>query len=179
MSMLRSQPTSCRTRTQVLDCTADLLTVPACLWLLHPCLPMRRNVVLLEEPHTRTRDPSWSVRAHVGDHPRCCAAVLSLAARHAVIGEYGVLCRRRIEPCDMLADHYQGLSENWSAGPVYCSEVTGKLAMHLCGVPPHYIRTLPMHRPVMVQGDNCDIVGSPEQAHTNTLCPRVRRHLLI
>ena len=53
----------------------------------------------------------------------------------------------------MLADHYQGLSENWSAGPVYCSEVTGKLAMHLCGVPPHYIRTLPMHQPVMVQGD--------------------------
>ena len=50
------------------------------------------------------------------------------------------------------ADHYQGLSENWSAGPVYCSEVTGRLAMHLCGVPPHYIHTLPMHKPAFVQG---------------------------
>ena len=51
------------------------------------------------------------------------------------------------------ADHYQGLSENWTAGPVYCSAVTGRLAMHLCGVPAHYIHTLPMNKPVLVQGE--------------------------
>ena len=68
----------------------------------------------------------------------------------------------------LRADHYQGLSENWSAGPVYCSEVTGRLAMHLCSVPQHYIRTLPMHKPVMVQGAGQSRVGSRmEQAETS------------
>jgi DNA cross-link repair 1A protein len=54
------------------------------------------------------------------------------------------------------ADHYQGLSENWTAGPVYCSAVTGRLAMHLCGVPAQYIHTLPMNKPVTVQGEQPD-----------------------
>ena len=50
------------------------------------------------------------------------------------------------------SDHYQGLSESWQAGPIYCSAITGKLVSHLCSVRPEYLHALPMNEPVMVEG---------------------------
>lgn len=51
------------------------------------------------------------------------------------------------------ADHYQGITERWKAGPIYCSEITGNLVAHMLGVDPQYIHTLPMNEPVTVLGE--------------------------
>ncbi|KAG2439579.1 hypothetical protein HXX76_004931 [Chlamydomonas incerta] len=50
------------------------------------------------------------------------------------------------------SDHYAGLSEAWAAGPVYCSPLTARLAAHLTGVAPAWLRPLPLGRPVVVEG---------------------------
>ena len=50
------------------------------------------------------------------------------------------------------SDHYGGLSEAWSAGPVYCSETTAALAHHLTGVGHEWLRPLPMNTPCDVEG---------------------------
>lgn len=49
-------------------------------------------------------------------------------------------------------DHYQGLSERWEAGPIFCSEITGALAVHILGISRCHINILPMDTPVDVQG---------------------------
>ena len=50
------------------------------------------------------------------------------------------------------SDHYGGLSERWSAGPVYCTEVTARLVAHMLRVPLHFLRVLPYNTPVVVEG---------------------------
>lgn len=57
--------------------------------------------------------------------------------------------------CPLLpnTDHYTGLSEHWKE-PVYCSEVTGQLVVHICGVKPELIRPLPLDKPVQVLGEH-------------------------
>eukprot|EP00803_Ostreobium_quekettii_P008788 evm.model.scf_1474EXC.2 EVM.evm.TU.scf_1474EXC.2 scf_1474EXC:16266-31624(-) len=50
------------------------------------------------------------------------------------------------------SDHYTGLSETWSQGSIYCSEVTGRLVVHMLGVNPKYIHALPMDIPRNVEG---------------------------
>ena len=52
------------------------------------------------------------------------------------------------------ADHYTGITENWSAGTIYCSEVTGRLVVHLLGVQPEFVHGLPMDIPVDIQGSS-------------------------
>ena len=52
----------------------------------------------------------------------------------------------------LCADHYTGLSDAWSAGPIFCSEVTAKLVVYLLGVQPDLVRPLPMDEPVTIQG---------------------------
>lgn len=54
--------------------------------------------------------------------------------------------------CHCCADHYQGITENWDAGLIYCSEVTGTLIVHMLGVNAMLVRRLPMDTPVTVQG---------------------------
>jgi hypothetical protein len=50
------------------------------------------------------------------------------------------------------ADHYTGINENWSAGPIYCSEVTAQLVVHLTGVQQQFVHPLPMEKPMVIQG---------------------------
>ena len=57
------------------------------------------------------------------------------------------------KPRPFLSDHYNGLSEAWNAGPIYCSKVTATLVSHICGVRPDFIRPLPMNEPVTVLGE--------------------------
>ena len=52
----------------------------------------------------------------------------------------------------MCADHYTGLSEKWSQGPIYCTEVTGKLVCHITGVHERFINVLPMDTEVTIHG---------------------------
>lgn len=51
------------------------------------------------------------------------------------------------------ADHYTGLRENWDFGPIYCSEVTGKLVVKIVGVNPDLIRPLQWDTPTIVEGE--------------------------
>lgn len=50
------------------------------------------------------------------------------------------------------ADHYGGITENWSAGPIYCSPITAALVQHLAGVGPQWLHPIPMDTPTVVQG---------------------------
>ncbi|WPT16117.1 DNA ligase 6 [Picochlorum sp. SENEW3] len=48
------------------------------------------------------------------------------------------------------SDHYTGLRDSWSAGKVYCSNVTGDLLRVLVDVPEEYIHRLPMNQEIDV-----------------------------
>lgn len=50
------------------------------------------------------------------------------------------------------ADHYTGLSDSWSAGPIYCSAITARLTAHMLGVAPRWLVALPLDSPTMIQG---------------------------
>ena len=42
------------------------------------------------------------------------------------------------------SDHYTNLSANWKSGPIYCSQGTANLIMHMLGVDPKWVHPLPM-----------------------------------
>jgi hypothetical protein len=75
---------------------------------------------------------------------------------HSFPPQYGAFWhpRQRLTPCmrATFADHYQGITENWDAGLIYCSEVTARLIIHMLGVNPTLVRRLPMDTPVSLQG---------------------------
>jgi len=50
------------------------------------------------------------------------------------------------------ADHYGGLTENWSGGPIYCSEITARLVHLLTGVPVHLLRPTPLDVTTVIDG---------------------------
>ncbi len=52
------------------------------------------------------------------------------------------------------ADHYQGITENWDAGLIYCIEVPARLIVHMLGVIPTLVQRLPMNTPVTVRGED-------------------------
>ncbi|EIN09596.1 DRMBL-domain-containing protein [Punctularia strigosozonata HHB-11173 SS5] len=41
------------------------------------------------------------------------------------------------------SDHYTNLSSSWRSGPIYCSECTGKLIIHMLGVDRKWVHFLP------------------------------------
>jgi hypothetical protein len=59
----------------------------------------------------------------------------------------------------ICADHYQGITENWSAGTIYCSEVTRRLVIHLLDVKEEYVTALPMDQPLDIQGEQSQAVA--------------------
>ena len=48
------------------------------------------------------------------------------------------------------SDHYTNLSAKWSNGPIYCSEGTANLIIHMLGVDPKWVRALPLDVPTTV-----------------------------
>lgn len=54
--------------------------------------------------------------------------------------------------CACDTDHYQGLSDTWRSGIIYCSEVTARLAVAIVQVSPDLLRPLPMNSPQSIQG---------------------------
>lgn len=50
------------------------------------------------------------------------------------------------------SDHYGSLRETWSAGLIYCSQMTGKLIIHKLGVNPEFVACLPMNSPQIIHG---------------------------
>ena len=59
--------------------------------------------------------------------------------------------RNDIQHC--AADHYTGLTENWDAGLIYCSAVTGRLVQYMLGIKAQSIQALPMDQPQMLHGE--------------------------
>ena len=51
------------------------------------------------------------------------------------------LCNQLTNNCLNFSEHISGLTKSWSR-PIYCSEISGKLIHHTCGVPESLIKTL-------------------------------------
>jgi DNA ligase 1 len=58
------------------------------------------------------------------------------------------------------SDHYTGLSERWSAGPVYCSQITANFAHKILGVPLSFLRPLPLDTPTSIEGVEVTLVDA-------------------
>lgn len=48
------------------------------------------------------------------------------------------------------SDHYTNLSSTWSHGPIYCSEGTANLIIHMLSVDKKWVRPLPMDTPTTI-----------------------------
>ncbi|KAK0202728.1 DNA repair metallo-beta-lactamase-domain-containing protein [Desarmillaria ectypa] len=48
------------------------------------------------------------------------------------------------------SDHYTNLSSSWTNGPIYCSEGTANLIMHMLRVPKNWVHALPMDRHTVI-----------------------------
>ncbi|KAI1791850.1 DRMBL-domain-containing protein [Ganoderma leucocontextum] len=48
------------------------------------------------------------------------------------------------------SDHYTNLSTKWDIGPIYCSEPTANLIIHMLGVDPKWVHPLPMDVPTTI-----------------------------
>ncbi|KZV96408.1 DRMBL-domain-containing protein [Exidia glandulosa HHB12029] len=48
------------------------------------------------------------------------------------------------------SDHYTNLSSSWKHGPIYCSETTGNLIVHLLGVDRKWVHPLPQDIPTVI-----------------------------
>ncbi|KAI0319974.1 DNA repair metallo-beta-lactamase-domain-containing protein [Amylostereum chailletii] len=66
------------------------------------------------------------------------------------------------------SDHYTNLSSSWKAGPIYCSEGTAKLIIHLLSVDPKWVHPLAMDIPVTIP-DTSDVTVTLIEA--NHCCP--------
>ncbi|GAB4816048.1 hypothetical protein N2152v2_003094 [Parachlorella kessleri] len=58
------------------------------------------------------------------------------------------------------SDHYTGLRDNWSQGPIYCSETTAVLVQHMLGLSPQWLRPLPLDTPTTIQGVEVTLVDA-------------------
>ncbi|KAI6164690.1 DNA cross-link repair protein pso2/snm1 [Pisolithus thermaeus] len=48
------------------------------------------------------------------------------------------------------SDHYTSLASSWKNGPIYCSEVTANLVIHMLSVDPKWVHALPMDTPTAI-----------------------------
>ncbi|KAH0836541.1 DNA cross-link repair protein pso2/snm1 [Lanmaoa asiatica] len=48
------------------------------------------------------------------------------------------------------SDHYTNLGSKWKSGPIYCSEETAKLIIHMLTVDPSWIHPLPLDTPTII-----------------------------
>ncbi|RDB23954.1 DNA cross-link repair protein pso2/snm1 [Hypsizygus marmoreus] len=48
------------------------------------------------------------------------------------------------------SDHYTNLAANWQSGPIYCSEATANLIIHMLSVDPKWVHPLPMDAPTVI-----------------------------
>ncbi|KAI0042294.1 DRMBL-domain-containing protein [Auriscalpium vulgare] len=65
------------------------------------------------------------------------------------------------------SDHYTNLSSNWTAGPIYCSEGTANLIIHMLAVDRKWVQPLPMDIPTTIPGTGGVTVTLIEANH----CP--------
>ncbi|ORX37648.1 DNA repair metallo-beta-lactamase-domain-containing protein [Kockovaella imperatae] len=65
------------------------------------------------------------------------------------------------------SDHYTNLSKSWKEGPIYCSETTANLIIHMLGVEPQWVHGLPNDIPFVMPNTGGVTVTPIEANH----CP--------
>ncbi|KAJ8424283.1 hypothetical protein Cgig2_003265 [Carnegiea gigantea] len=58
------------------------------------------------------------------------------------------------------SDNYSGLTSDWSAGIVFCSNTTARLAVDVLGVSPLLVVRLPMNEPVLIDGCELTLIDA-------------------
>ena len=87
------------------------------------------------------------------------------------------LCRCPWAP-PAAADHYTGLNENWSRGPIYCSDTTARLVAHMLGVSPQFLCPLPLDTPTLIAGAPCPAALLP-RARAAGCCQLLRPRAVL
>ncbi|KZT07260.1 DRMBL-domain-containing protein [Laetiporus sulphureus 93-53] len=68
------------------------------------------------------------------------------------------------------SDHYTNLSSNWKAGPIYCSEGTANLIVHMLAVDRKWVHPLPMDVPTVIPNTGGVSVALIEANHCPGSC---------
>ncbi|KAF9563917.1 DRMBL-domain-containing protein [Agrocybe pediades] len=68
------------------------------------------------------------------------------------------------------SDHYTNLSSKWKNGPIYCSEGTANLIIHMLSVDRKWVHPLPMDTPIVVPNTNGVTVTLIEANHCPGSC---------
>ncbi|KAF8967731.1 beta-lactamase-like protein [Flammula alnicola] len=68
------------------------------------------------------------------------------------------------------SDHYTNLSSNWKNGPIYCSQGTANLIVHMLSVDRKWVHPLPMDTPTLVPNTNGVMVTLIEANHCPGSC---------
>ncbi|KAF5316406.1 hypothetical protein D9619_006309 [Psilocybe cf. subviscida] len=68
------------------------------------------------------------------------------------------------------SDHYTNLSASWKHGPIYCSQATANLIIHMLSVDPKWVHPLPMDTPTVVPNTNGVTVTLIEANHCPGSC---------
>lgn len=68
------------------------------------------------------------------------------------------------------SDHYTSLASSWKNGPIYCSEVTANLVIHMLSVDPKWVHALPMDTPMSIPDTGGVVVTLIEANHCPGSC---------
>lgn len=68
------------------------------------------------------------------------------------------------------SDHYTNLSSNWKSGPIYCSECTANLIIHMLAVDRKWVHPLPMDVPTVIPNTSGVTVTLIEANHCPGSC---------
>ncbi|KAF8889304.1 beta-lactamase-like protein [Infundibulicybe gibba] len=68
------------------------------------------------------------------------------------------------------SDHYTNLSSTWTSGPIYCSEGTANLIVHMLSVDRKWVHALPMDTPTLIPDTNGVHVTLIEANHCPGSC---------
>ncbi|KIK61667.1 hypothetical protein GYMLUDRAFT_166045 [Collybiopsis luxurians FD-317 M1] len=68
------------------------------------------------------------------------------------------------------SDHYTALSSSWNSGPIYCSEGTANLIIHMLKVDPRWVHPLPMDIPTEIPSTGGVYVSLIEANHCPGSC---------
>ncbi|KAF9454237.1 DRMBL-domain-containing protein [Macrolepiota fuliginosa MF-IS2] len=68
------------------------------------------------------------------------------------------------------SDHYTNLSSSWKSGPIYCSQGTANLIIHMLSVDRKWVRPLPMDEPTVIPDTNGVQVTLIEANHCPGSC---------
>lgn len=68
------------------------------------------------------------------------------------------------------SDHYTNLSSSWKSGPIYCSEGTANLIIHMLSVDRKWVHPLPLDVPTVIPNTNGVSVTLIEANHCPGSC---------